>query len=112
MKEWMAPNIPLTVVVVTALAAIALRAAARRPGPGRVPGTEPAPVTVMADESRTPPGMTAVTHNGAGREAARPPARPGRPAAAAGRAQHIFHELHPQGRNAVCVVCDGQYRSA
>jgi hypothetical protein len=26
--------------------------------------------------------------------------------------QHVFHELHPDGRNALCAVCDGQYRSA
>ena len=111
MKEWMAPNIPLTVVVVTALAAIALRAAARRAEPGQAPGGQPAPVTVTAAQSQ-PSGVTAIAHHGDGREAARPPALPGPPAIAAGRAQHIFHELHPQGRNAVCVVCDGQYRSA
>jgi hypothetical protein len=26
--------------------------------------------------------------------------------------QNVFHELHPAGRNALCAVCDGQYRSA
>jgi hypothetical protein len=26
--------------------------------------------------------------------------------------QDIFHELHPDGRNAVCTVCDSQYRLA
>jgi len=26
--------------------------------------------------------------------------------------QYVFHELHPDGRNALCAVCDGQYRSA
>lgn len=112
MKDWMAPNIPLTIVVFTALAAVVLRAAARRSEPGRVPGAKPAPVTVTADESQPPPGVTAVTHNSAGRQAARPPALPGRPAATVGRAEHIFHELHPQGRNALCAVCDSQYRSA
>ena len=82
MKEWMAPNIPLTIVAFTALAVVVLRAAARRPEPGRSPSTKPAP------------------------------ALPGPPADAAGRAQHIFHELHPQGRNTLCTVCDGQYRAA
>jgi hypothetical protein len=31
---------------------------------------------------------------------------------AAEQMQHIFHELHADGRNALCAVCDGQYRSA
>jgi hypothetical protein len=96
MKDWMAPNIPLTIVVFTALAVVVLRAT-RRPEPGRGPSTKPAPVTGPTDESQLRPGVTAVIHNGAGREAAGP---------------HIFHELHPQGRNALCTVCDGQYRSA
>jgi hypothetical protein len=26
--------------------------------------------------------------------------------------QYVFHELHPYGRNALCAVCDGQYRAA
>jgi hypothetical protein len=86
MRVWMAPSIPLTIVLFTALAAVVLRAAARRPEPGRVPGTQLAPVTVLAGE--TPP---------------RPGVAPG---------QHVFHELHPQGRNALCAVCDSQYRSA
>jgi hypothetical protein len=34
---------------------------------------------------------------------------PGRPARIAGQAEHIFHELHADGRNALCVVCDSQY---
>jgi len=25
---------------------------------------------------------------------------------------HIFHELHADGRNAQCAVCDSQYRTA
>ena len=93
MKDWMAPNIPLTIAIFTALAAVVLRAAARRPEPGRMAGTRPAPITVTADESQ-------------------PPALPGGSAAAVGGAQHIFHELHPQGRNTLCAVCDSQYRSA
>jgi Na+-transporting methylmalonyl-CoA/oxaloacetate decarboxylase gamma subunit len=112
MNDWMAPNIPLTIVVFTALAAVVLRAVARRPEPEPVPSAKPALVTVTAEESQPRPAVTAITHNGAGREAARPRALPGRPAGEVGRAQHIFHELHPQGRNAVCAVCDSQYRSA
>jgi hypothetical protein len=36
----------------------------------------------------------------------------GRPARAAEQAQDIFHELHADGRNALCVVCDSQYGPA
>jgi hypothetical protein len=86
MKVWMAPNIPLTIVLFAALAAVVLRAAARRPEPGRVPGTEPAPVTVTAGPTQPRPGVAA--------------------------GQHVFHELHPRGRNALCAVCDSQYASA
>jgi hypothetical protein len=49
-------------------------------------GTEPERVTVTAKESRPQPAVTA--------------------------GSHVFHELHPDGRNALCAVCDGQYRSA
>ena len=86
MRVWMAPSIPLTIVLFAALAAVVLRAAARRPEPGPVPGTEPALVAVTAGETWPRPGVAA--------------------------GQHVFHELHPQGRNALCAVCDSQYRSA
>ena len=36
----------------------------------------------------------------------------GRSASAIERTQRIFHELHADGRHALCNVCDGQYRSA
>jgi hypothetical protein len=36
----------------------------------------------------------------------------GRPASAVEQTQRIFHELHADGRHALCSVCDGQYRSA
>ena len=36
----------------------------------------------------------------------------GRPARGVEQAQHIFHELHADGRNALCVVCDSQYGPA
>jgi hypothetical protein len=111
MKNEMAPNIPLAIVLLAAVAAAALRAAARRPGPRRVPGTEPAPVTVTADGSRPRPAVTTCTRDGAGHEMVRPPGPPGRPASAVEQMQHIFHELHAAGRNALCAVCDGQYGS-
>jgi hypothetical protein len=88
MKNVMTPNIALAIVLVAAMAAVALRAAARRPEPRWASGTGSAPVAL------------------------RTPRSPGRPASAAEQMQDIFHELHPDGRNAVCTVCDSQYRLA
>jgi hypothetical protein len=85
MKSEMAPNILLAIVFVAAAGAVALRAAAMRPEPQAVPAT--------------------------GHGMARPPAPPGRPAITVEQAQHIFHELHAEGRNALCAVCDIQYAS-
>jgi hypothetical protein len=114
MKNLMAPNVPLALVLLAAVAAVALRAAARRPEPPEPPGTGPAPVTVMAGQSQSQPQPAVITgtHDGTGGEMARPPAPPGRPASAVDQAQHIFHELHADGRNAFCAVCDSQYGSA
>jgi hypothetical protein len=103
----MAPGIPLAIAVVAALVLAALRAAARRPGSPRMPG--PAPVPVTADQIRPRPAVTTGTHDPAVRQRARLPRPPGRPPRAAEQAQHIFHELHADGRNALCVVCDSQY---
>jgi hypothetical protein len=104
----MVPGIPLAIAAVAVLAAAALRAAARRPGPPGVPGTEAAPVRVTADQSQPPPAAATSTHDRVARQMARPPRRPTRPARAVEQAQHIFHELHADGRNALCVVCDNQ----
>jgi hypothetical protein len=52
------------------------------------------------------------THDGTEPEMARPPAPPGQPASAVEQAQHVFHELHAAGRNALCAVCDDQYGAA
>ena len=88
MKNSMTPNITLAIVLLAAMAAVALRAAARRPEPRWAPGAESAPI------------------------AARTPGAPGARASAAEQMQDIFHELHADGRNAVCTVCDSQYRLA
>ena len=32
-----------------------------------------------------------------------------RPASADEQMQGVFHELHPDGHNALCAVCAGQY---
>ena len=111
MKNLMAPNVPLALVLL-AVAAVALRAAARRPGPPETPGTGPAPVTVMAGQSQPRPVGTTGGHDGRGGELARPPASPGRPASAVDQARHIFHELHADGRHTFCLVCDSQYETA
>ena len=78
MKNQMAPNIPLAIVVFAAVATVLLRATARRPEPRRMPGTEPAPVTVTADESRPRPAVTACTGDGGGHTMIRPPGPTGR----------------------------------
>jgi hypothetical protein len=85
MKNLMTPNITLAIVLLAAMAAVALRATARRPEPRRTPGAESAPITV------------------------RPPGPPGRAATVVEQMQAIFHELHADGRNPACTVCDGQY---
>lgn len=87
MKNMMTPNITLAIVLLAAMAAVALRAAARgRPEPRwRVPGAGSAPIAV------------------------RTPRAPGRSASAVEQMQDIFHELHADGRNAACTVCDSQY---
>jgi hypothetical protein len=82
MKNLMAPVVPLAIVIFAAVAAVALQAAAERLEPRRVSGPEPGPEC------------------------------PSGPANAVERTQHIFHELHADGRNAACTVCDSQYRSA
>ena len=85
MKNLITPNITLALVLLGAMAAVALRAAVRRPEPLRASGAGSAPFTV------------------------RTPAPPGRPAGAIEQMQDVFHELHADGRNAACTVCDVQY---
>ena len=85
MKNVMTPNITLAIVLLAAMAAIALRAAVRRPEPRWAPDTESAPIAVRVSGSQ------------------------GRPASAVEQMQDIFHELHADGRNAACTVCDSQY---
>ena len=85
MKNSMTPTITLAIVLLAAMAAVALRAAARRPEPRWAPGAEYAPIAV-----RTPGAL-------------------GVRASAAEQMQDIFHELHADGRNAACTVCDSQY---
>ena len=114
MRNLIAPNIPLALVLFAALAAVALRAAARRPEPPEAPGTRPAPVTVIAGQSQSQPqpAVTSGRRDGTRGEMASPPAPPGRPASAADQAQRVFHELHADGRHISCAVCDRQCGAA
>ena len=108
MKTRMALNIPLAIALFTAVTAVAGRAAARRPKLRWGSGTEPAPVTATAGQSRPQPAVTTRTREGARHEMFRPPGLPGRPASAVEQMQHIFHELHADGRNVLCAVCESQ----
>jgi len=108
MKNLMAPDVPLALVLL-AVAAVVLRAAAKRPGPPEAPGTGPAPVPVTAGQSRPRPAGTTGWHDRTGGVMARAPAPPGRPASAVDQARHIFHELHADGRHIFCAVCDTRY---
>jgi hypothetical protein len=112
MKNQMALNISLAVVLSAAVATVALRAAARRQDTRSVPGAGHAPVTVTVGENRPRSALTAGTQDGAGHEMARPPSPSGRPASVVEQMQHVFHELHADGRNVLCAVCDSQYRPA
>jgi len=52
--------------------------------------------------------VTTGTHDGDGHEMPGPPGPPGRPSGDVEQLQYVFHELHPDGCNALCAVCDGQ----
>src|SRR6185312_10457572 len=73
MKNVMTPNITLAIVLVAAMAAVALRATARRPEPRWASGAESAPIAL------------------------RTPSSPGRPASAAEQMQDIFTSCTPMG---------------
>lgn len=112
MKNTLAPGVPLAIVLSAAVATAALGAAASRQEQRWLPGAEPEPVTATAGESRPWPAVTAGTHDGAEQEMPGPPGPPRQPSSTVEQTQHVFHELHPNGRNALCAVCDAQYRSA
>ena len=80
MRNWLPANIPLAIVIVAAVAADALRAAARRAATPGIPGAESALVTAITEDSR--------------------PDGPGK------QMQYVFHELHADGQHALCEVCN------
>ena len=55
------------------------------------------------------PAVTTGVHDTAGHEMAKPPDTPGRPDSAVEKVESIFHELHADGRHALCGVCGNQY---
>jgi hypothetical protein len=91
----MALGLPLTTLLFAAVAAVAVRAGDQRAEATMGARHRIAPVTSPADESRPQPAATAGMH-----------------ASAAEQVRLIFHELHADGRNALCTVCDSQYRTA
>jgi hypothetical protein len=109
MKNRMSPNIPLAIVIFAAVAAVALRAAARRPETRCLPGAEPAPVTATADDRRPQPAVTAGMCDTAGHGRARQPGPAGGPDSTVEQMQDVFHELHADGRNALYAICDSQF---
>jgi hypothetical protein len=110
MRNALPANVPLIIVIFAAGAAVALWAAARRPGPSVVLGPEPAPVTATAEDSLPRPAVIAGVHHTTGQEMAKPRGTPGRPDGSAEQTQHVFHELHAEGRHALCEVCANRYR--
>jgi hypothetical protein len=56
-------HVPLAIVLAATVAAVALRAAARRPEPRAMPGAERAPVTAAAEDGLPPPAVTSGVHN-------------------------------------------------
>jgi hypothetical protein len=89
MKHRLAPGLSLAIVLFAA-ATVALRAATRRPKPPPVSGKQ----------------------DGARGDLAGPTDPAGQPASVVEQMQYVFHELHADGRNALCTVCDGQYEAA
>jgi hypothetical protein len=92
-----------------AAGAAARPAAATQPDPQKAHRTRPTPIKATTGETQPPPAATTSTQDATRHEIARPPAPRGRPAITAEQAQHIFHDLHAEGRNTLCAVCDSQY---
>ena len=79
-------NIPLALIIVAAVTAVALRSEGQ------------------------PTAMTAGMPDIARRAMSKPPVIPGKPDSSVEQMQYAFHELHADGRHALCTVCDSQYR--
>jgi hypothetical protein len=84
MKKQMPPGIPLAIVILATMAMVALRAAGGRPA------ATAAPPDLARREMVTPPGTP-----------------DGGPGSSVEQMQSVFHELHADGRHALCTVCTG-----
>jgi hypothetical protein len=102
-------SVPLVIVMFAAVAAAALRAGARRSASREVRSTGRPPVTAMTEDSLPQPAVTAAVHDTAGQEGPMLPGTLGRPDASVDQMQNVFHELHAEGRHALCEVCTDQY---
>ena len=80
MRNGLPANVPLGIVIFAAVAAVAFRAAASRVAARGTPGVESALVTAIAEDSR--------------------------PDSSGKQMQDVFHELHADGRHALCEVCN------
>ena len=73
---------------------------------------DPRDPDVVRAKATVTAAVTAGPLDGTGDGTAGRPPSPDRSASAVEQKQHIFHELHADGRNTQCGVCDGQYGSA
>jgi hypothetical protein len=105
MRNRLLASVPLVTIVFAAVAAAALRAGARRPESREVLSTGPPPATATAEDSLPQPAVTAAAYYTAGQEGVKPPGTLGRPDASVDQAQQVFHELHAEGRHALCEIC-------
>jgi len=105
MMNRLPPSVPVAIAFFAAVAAVALWAAARQRGPQGMPRTEPAMVTATAEDNLPQPIVTAGMDRPAGKEMANPPGAADRPDGSAEQMQYVFHELHTEGRHALCGVC-------
>ena len=122
MKNQMLPAIALTIAIAAATrrppgpgtgqaGAVSGAAAAGRPPPRLALAgvTAPGPVTREDREPHPAAAATPAGHSTAADETGdEQPGAATRPGAAAGQMQHVFHELHADGRHAICAVCNGQ----
>ena len=122
MKNQMLPGIAMTIVITAATrhppragkgrtGAVSGAVATGRPPPRLVLAGETALGTVTPDDREPHPAAAATTavHSTAGYETGDEQlGATTRPGTAAEQMQYVLHELHADGRNAICAVCNSQ----
>jgi hypothetical protein len=112
MMDRMLPNLPSAIVIFMPVAGVSLRVATERPKPEWVLAAEPVRVSVTADDSARHLAAAVVTtdtdETAGNAMAAKLLSIRGQVNNAVEQMHHIFHELHADGHNANCSVCDGQ----